>query len=340
MLDAISKIAAVIVPIAGVAAIAASSASATTLTWAECGTVTESNGVFENSICSKEKASSEFDWVVPNEGVAVVATGTIEIEDAGAQPSAIELKCAAEASGKIGAGAGGTIESMTLTSCSVTKGTCESAKASAGNLPWKTEVAESSSEDRDQVKSGGSGAPTFTITCGTTKDVCTYESGFSIGVANLSTEGDVEGKFDSVTGKASCNHGGMCASSTGSLKGTLKLELSSKHGLRFEGESTRIRLKANNLLLHSVGNGGPTEAKVTLENISGVAAKVERIENFRVGTGLTFEPAEMAFCVGNYAAGETCTWDVHYNGIGNSVLSFTAVDQVNDRADKTITASP
>jgi hypothetical protein len=170
--------------------------------WQEC--ISAEGGAYKDSLCSKEETEDgAYELVTSLESLAIVGKGTLEFEDSKAISGALRVKCVAEVSGKVGPGSEGKTETMTLTTCSVVKGSCESPKVSAVHLPWKTELAESESENRDDIVSGSSGLPGYTITCGTSakvEDTCEFET--SAGLEDAPTEGAVEAKFDSASGKA------------------------------------------------------------------------------------------------------------------------------------------
>lgn len=189
--------------------------------WEGC-TSLEEGGNFENEGCTKEKAEGGFEFLELQEPVTITGTGSLEFEDSKASTGTLRVKCTAETSGKDGSGSKGKIETMPLTGCSVVKGTCESPKVSAVGLPWSTELGET----KDSITTSGSG---FTITCGTgskvVEDKCEFEKE-STEEEDLSSEGDVNMKFNGSSGKAICNHGEKCPmrSATGTVEGTLKIK--------------------------------------------------------------------------------------------------------------------
>jgi uncharacterized protein affecting Mg2+/Co2+ transport len=154
-----------------------------------------------------------------------VGSGSLELEDSAASFGAVRVKCSIEMTGTIGPESEGKLTALTLTGCSVVKGTCEASKVTMIHLSWGAELGESESETRDNIKGGGSGSPGYTITCGKVEDTCEFEK-VSTAVEDLATEGDVNLVFDSKSGKATCNHGEKCAvrSASGTVEGSIKVK--------------------------------------------------------------------------------------------------------------------
>jgi hypothetical protein len=226
--------------IAGCVASATATASASPPVWSACLSLTE--GRFENGVCTKENVSGSFEILDLSEATEISGSGSLTLEDSKAASGELQVKCSSAITGTVGSENEGKITGVELTSCTVVKGTCESPKASAIHLPWKTEATKTESHEsevifRNNIKNSGSGAPGYIISCGSgtkTEDVCEFEAGTSTSLENQTTEGSVAAEFEASSGKATCNHGEKCPmrSATGTLKGQIKMLGPAMGGLR------------------------------------------------------------------------------------------------------------
>jgi hypothetical protein len=191
--------------------------------WFECQKKAE--GKFTDSKCSKSGAG-EFEWVQLTSAVKSVSEGELELEDSESTLGAVRLKCKVSSTGVVGPHSEDKIETASVTGCTVVKGTCGSPKAEAVHLPWNTElVEETGGEFRDKIKNSGAGLPGYKVTCTViikVSDTCEAET--STGVANNLTEGLVEAKFETKSGKAKCS---LSKKESGTVTGTLKTKTSS-----------------------------------------------------------------------------------------------------------------
>ncbi len=205
--------------------------------WQHCSKI-EGGGSFEDSLCTKESETGEYVWQESKVPIAVVGTGSLELEDSESSSGVLRVKCSAELLGTVGPESQGKIKALKVTGCSVIKGKCESTAASIPHLPWQTKLGASQTKISDIISSDGSGAPGYTIVCGGVEDKCEYET-TSAGVTNSPKEGAVELAFGSISGKAKCNHGGKVKESvSGAIEGTIKIK--AENGEAIQGAVYRV----------------------------------------------------------------------------------------------------
>jgi hypothetical protein len=174
--------------------------------------------------------ASAAEWKINgNKIAAAVATegsGTLELTDEAGGPfgEKVTVKCTGTTKGTAGPGAADTTTSVTVSSCTAVTGVCVNPKASAVNLPWKTELVVSGGVVRDKITSGGSGAPGYEVQCEffgiKATDVCTSETGapkVTTGVSPVPLE------FDTGSGTANCTRGGA---NKGNVRGKVTVKSS------------------------------------------------------------------------------------------------------------------
>ena len=150
----------------------------------------------------------------------------------------VEVQCTGHDEGSVGPGQFDRITKITEIKCAAGKN-CEKIEKvlEPVHLPWQTELTEEEGKPRDKIKSGGSGAPGFTVACKELgiieTDECTSEEG-STALANEVTNKEllVLTTFDTKTAKSTCKLGGA---KSGELLGTNAILKANGWGLRVAG---------------------------------------------------------------------------------------------------------
>jgi hypothetical protein len=168
------------------------------------------------------------EWLVDTKALAlgetfhVETTGTLLLADLS---FGVSLSCKGSGLGLVGADKTDLIETATATSCVLDPGSasCGTPFAKAVHLPWLTELLEPvAGEWRDDITSGGSGAPGWEVTCnGFLTDTCTTEAGATL-MSNMAGEvpPDVLANFNQGS-IANCSFGG---NSSGEVSGEVLIE--------------------------------------------------------------------------------------------------------------------
>lgn len=159
--------------------------------------------------------ASAAEWLLNDgsitEAMPTEASGTLELTDAagGAFGEEVTVKCSGTTTGTAGPGTAGGTTTVTVNECVTVKGTCGSPKASAVNLPWKTELFEGGGVVRDKILANEHGAPGYLVECTvlgiTATDTCTSETG-QPKVENENSPAPLV--FDSESGTFNCSRGG------------------------------------------------------------------------------------------------------------------------------------
>ena len=155
--------------------------------------------------------------------VATTGSGSLQLTDEAGGPfgEKVTVECSGTTTGTAGPGAADTTSSVTVSSCKTITGTCGSPKASAVNLPWKTELAVIGGVLRDKITSDGAGAPGYKVECTVlgikATDTCTSETG----QPKVETgKTPVPVIFDTGSGTANCTRGGA---NKGNVRGTVTI---------------------------------------------------------------------------------------------------------------------
>lgn len=210
--------------IAGISAVITTSAVAAP-SWNACIGVSAGEGVFEESNCSKYVAEES-------------STGAFELEETTAETTSseatmklilkntslgtVEVECSMTDKGTVAPESEGTITSASFSSCKNVKGCSGTIKVEAVGLPWKTELSEENEKIVDKLKSDGSGAPGWSISCTGLSATCTSEATDTImenaesGIVDADFKGEETGTFH-------CGCPNM-APETGQLSGTDKVK--------------------------------------------------------------------------------------------------------------------
>ncbi len=225
--------------IAGLMVVVASPAMATPR-WVHC-IKSATGGHWSSGTCTSVGTGWETQELLATS--EVTSNGELEMEDSKALEGGLGLKCRATVTGWVanptsGAGVDG-VSSIKNIACSFTKkGLCESevnVKGGPTGLPWGGRLIEREKEVRDELVSGRSETPGFSVECiisGILKvsDSCHRQGNTANVLANRGT-GRIEAIFDKRTEEepmADCSQGGENA---GLVRGTFPIQLRSGNAL-------------------------------------------------------------------------------------------------------------
>lgn len=141
--------------------------------------------------------------------VAVSQSASLELTHRGGLGGNFTVACTGTGLGTVAAGGAGTVDSITVTSCTTIAGTCASPRAAPANLGWVTQL----SGTRDNITMGSSRMnPGWTVTCSGFAGRCTAATSAAI----TNSTPNVLATFDSSSATASCTDFG-----TGTVTGTV-----------------------------------------------------------------------------------------------------------------------
>jgi hypothetical protein len=139
------------------------------------------------------------------------------------------IKCEGTSEGKVETEGKSEVETMSVSSCKTTEGTCGTPSAKALNLPWTGTLSEPVSKEVREELTGSGGGPGWEITChetsGERKIVCTASKSSA---EITDTEKDYEAEFDENTPETTCTEKCPNMSSKGTVRGTMEFEPTSK----------------------------------------------------------------------------------------------------------------
>ena len=213
----------------------AATASASKQIWEQCsesGSVTK----YSEHQCVKAEGTGKWEWNEVKGTEAVVSHASLVFKDTKVPIiGTVEVQCTGHDEGSVGPGQFDRITKITEIKCAAGKN-CEKIEKvlEPVHLPWQTELAEEEGKPRDKIKSGGSGAPGFTVACKefgiTETDECTSEEGSTASTNEVTNkELLVLTTFDAKTAKSTCKLGGAKA---GELLGTNAILKANGWGLR------------------------------------------------------------------------------------------------------------
>jgi hypothetical protein len=208
--------------------------------WEQCQTekASTSPSRYTEGQCVTASATGGWAWQEVKGTEKVIGPGSLVLKDTKTPVGTVEVQCSGTTEGAVGPRRFARMTGVTEIKCSPGK-ECEKVEtASPRNLPWQTELFETTEKTvGDRITSGGSGAPGWGLTCTVldikTEDVCTSES-TSVLDRNMLTQ-ELTGSRRLVglafenAGKANCTVGGE---GSGEELGIVGLEKANGLGLR------------------------------------------------------------------------------------------------------------
>jgi hypothetical protein len=133
-------------------------------------------------------------------GTSVVTTfsfGALQFRHSGGLGGNFTIECSGNGVGTVRSVGVSTVDSITLTSCTTTSGTCASPRVVPANLTWTAQFSGS----RNSIGPGPSGRnPGWTLTCSGFSATCTAATNTAI----VNSSPNVLAIYDSLSATASC----------------------------------------------------------------------------------------------------------------------------------------